>query len=228
MKKRDFIRKTLAGFGGVVALPHAIVGQGPNKTQSDNLVSCEKTPAEMKGPFPIKTPAELMRANIVTDRKGVALLINLKIQDQSEDCKPIAGAQVDVWHCDAEGNYSEYGANRLQEADYRNVSFLRGRQTTDQNGEVSFISIFPGWYPGRAPHIHVEVVKDGKSLLATQVAFPESSTSVVYTSKGYKGKEDTPNTADGLFRNSLAGNMADSVTGNLRDGFTLQKTITVA
>lgn len=228
MRKRDFIKKTLAGFGGVVALPHAIVGQGPANPQLDDLAACEKTPSEMRGPFPIKTPTELMRANIVTDRKGVALLINLKIQDQSEDCKPIAGAQVDVWHCDADGNYSEYGANRLQEADYRNVSFLRGRQTTDQNGEVSFISIFPGWYPGRAPHIHVEVIKDGKSLLATQVAFPESSTSVVYSTQGYKGKEDTPNADDGLFRNSLAGNMADSVTGNLKDGFTLKKTITVA
>ncbi|EMS33739.1 intradiol ring-cleavage dioxygenase [Mariniradius saccharolyticus AK6] len=228
MRKRDFIKKTLAGFGGVVALPHAIVGQGPANQQLDDLAACEKTPSEMRGPFPIKTPTELMRANIVTDRKGVALLINLKIQDQSEDCKPIAGAQVDVWHCDADGNYSEYGANRLQEADYRNVSFLRGRQTTDQNGEVSFISIFPGWYPGRAPHIHVEVIKDGKSLLATQVAFPESSTSVVYASQGYKGKEDTTNADDGLFRNSLAGNMADAVTGNLKDGFTLKKTITVA
>lgn len=228
MKKRDFIKRSLAGIGGVVALPQALVGGKDTYPSIDPEIACETTPKEMKGPFPIKSPAELMRANIVSDRRGVALLINLKIQDKSNGCLQLAGAQVDVWHCDADGNYSEYGANRLQQADYRNASFLRGRQTTDQNGEVSFISIFPGWYPGRAPHIHVEILRDGKSLLSTQVAFSEASTEVVYASKGYKGKEDTPNQSDGLFRDSLAGNMADSVTGNLNDGFTLTKTINVA
>ena len=168
-----------------------------------------------------------MRANIVADRQGIALLINFKIKDQGEACNPVSGAQVDIWHCDAEGYYSEYGNHPLQEEDFTKVSFLRGRQTTDANGEVSFISIFPGWYPGRAPHIHVDVLRDGKILLSTQVAFPEESTSEVYASRGYKGKEDTPNSTDGVFRNSLAGNMADSVVGNVTYGYTLKKVITV-
>lgn len=226
MKKRDFLKKTLASFGSIVALPVMgceITGSGRDKTN----LACDVSPKETRGPFPNKSPADLMRANIVADRQGIALLIKLKIQNQSDSCSPISEASVDIWHCDAEGYYSEYGDHRLQKEDFRNVSFLRGRQTTDENGEVSFISIFPGWYPGRAPHIHVDVLRDEKILLSTQVAFPEESTSVVYASRGYKGKEDTSNTSDGVFRNSLSGNMADSVTGNLTDGFTLNKVLTV-
>lgn len=227
MKKRDFIRKTLAGFGGIVALPIAGCETKGNQLEGNNE-KCEISPRETRGPLPIKTPAELMRANIIGDRKGVALLINLKVHSQSESCGNLSGVQVDVWHCDAEGYYSEYGGNRLQQKDLSNEHFLRGRQTTNENGEVSFISIFPGWYPGRAPHIHLDVVKDGDIIMTTQIAFPEAITSEVYASSGYKGKEDTPNEKDGIFRGSLAGNMADSVDGNLQDGFTLTKVITVA
>lgn len=225
MKKREFLKKTFASFGTIVALPvtgcHTQGATGPNDS------ACQVSPKETRGPFPNKTPAELMRANIVGDRQGIALLINLKVQEQSDACAPLSGVQVDIWHCDAEGYYSEYGNHPLQEKDFTKVSFLRGRQTTDSNGEVSFISIFPGWYPGRAPHIHVDIRREEKILLSTQVAFPEESTAEVYRSRGYKGKEDTPNTADGVFRNSLAGNMADAVVGTLADGYTLRKVITV-
>jgi protocatechuate 3,4-dioxygenase beta subunit len=225
MKKREFLKKTLAGFGTIVAIP--VMACDTKGDPNGNDPACEVSPKETRGPFPNKSPAELMRANIVSDRQGIALLINLKIQDQSGGCSPISGAQVDIWHCDAKGYYSEYGNHPLQQEDFTKVSFLRGRQTTDANGEVSFISIFPGWYPGRAPHIHVDVLKDDKIVLSTQIAFPEKSTAEVYVSRGYKGKEDTPNEKDGVFRNSLTGNMADSVIGNLNEGYTLRKVITV-
>lgn len=225
MKKREFLKKTLASFGTIVALP--VMGCDSQGATEDKNDTCEVSPKETRGPFPNKSPAELMRANIVSDRQGIALLINLKIQDQSESCASLVGAQVDIWHCDAEGHYSEYGNHPLQQMDFTKVSFLRGRQITDASGEVSFISIFPGWYPGRAPHIHVDVLRGDKILLSTQVAFPEERTAEVYASRGYKGKEDTPNARDGVFRNSLVGNMADSVTGNLGDGYTLRKVITV-
>lgn len=226
MKKRDFLKKTLTSFGSIVALP-VLAGKTSADKTDDKVLACEVSPKETRGPFPIKSPAELMRANIIADRQGIALQINLKIQTQKAECSPMSGAQVDIWHCDAEGSYSEYGGVRMQEKDYTKVSFLRGRQTTDENGQVSFISIFPGWYPGRAPHIHVDVLEEGKIVLSTQVAFPEESTAAVYVSRGYHGKEDTPNESDGVFRNSLAGNMADSVTGNPADGYTLSKVLTV-
>ncbi len=226
MKKRDFLKKTLASFGSIVALP-VLAGDAATDKTGEKSPACEVTPRETRGPFPIKSPASLMRANIVADRQGIALLINLKIRDKSENCSPLPGVQVDIWHCDAEGHYSEYGGVRLQEKDYTRVSFLRGRQTSDENGEVSFISIFPGWYPGRAPHLHVDILRSDKILLSTQIAFPEERTAEVYASRGYHGKEDTPNSEDGVFRNSLAGNMADAVTGNPEDGYTLSKVITV-
>jgi len=226
VKKRDFLKKTLASFGSIVALP-VLAGAGSSIKADQYAPPCEVSPTETRGPFPIKSPTELMRANIVADRQGVALLINLQIQKQGEQCVPLSGAQVDIWHCDAEGNYSEYGGMRMQEKDYTKVSFLRGRQTSGAQGEVSFISIFPGWYPGRAPHLHVDVLKDGELLLSTQIAFPEKVTAEVYASRGYHGKEDTHNSDDGVFRNSLLGNMADSVVGDLQRGYTLSKVITV-
>ncbi len=226
MKKRDFLKKTLTSFGSIVALP-VLAGKTSTNKPNDEIPACDVSPKETRGPFPIKSPADLMRANIIADRQGIALQINLKIQAQSAQCSPMSGVQVDIWHCDAAGHYSEYGGVRLQEKDYTKVSFLRGRQTTDENGEVSFISIFPGWYPGRAPHIHVDVLKDDKIVLSTQIAFPEKHTAEVYASRGYQGKEDTPNERDGVFRNSLAGNMADSVTGNPEEGYTLLKVLTV-
>ncbi|MBN7812403.1 intradiol ring-cleavage dioxygenase [Algoriphagus sp. H41] len=227
MKKRDFLKKTLSSFGSIVGLP-VLAGVGSSDGAREGAPSCEVSPSETRGPFPIKSPAELMRANIVSDRQGVALLIQLTVQQKGSGCSPLAGAQVDVWHCDAEGSYSEYGGGRMQEKDYRQVSFLRGRQRTNERGEVSFISIFPGWYPGRAPHIHVDVLRDGQILLSTQIAFPVESTAAVYGSRGYRGKEDTPNERDGIFRNSLDGNMADSVTGNVEEGYTLSKVLTIA
>lgn len=226
MRKRDFLKKTLTSFGSIVALP-VLACEPSNTTDKAVDPSCAVSPNETRGPFPIKSPAELMRANIIADRQGIALQINLKVQDHSERCSPISGAQVDIWHCDAAGHYSEYGGVAMQEKDYTKVSFLRGRQTTDQNGAVSFISVFPGWYPGRAPHIHVDVLEGEKIVLSTQIAFPEESTAAVYASRGYHGKEDTPNERDGVFRNSLAGNMADSVSGNPADGYTLSKVLTV-
>lgn len=190
---------------------------------------CDLTPRETKGPFPNKTPREMVMSNIRSDRKGVPLLINLSIQDKSNNCSPVKGLLVDIWHCDKDGLYSEYGGVFMQPTDLTAEHFLRGRQTTDSKGLVSFISIFPGWYPGRAPHVHVEVLTDsGKSLLVTQIAFPENISKEVYETNLYAGhgQPDTSNLRDGIFAGSLDKEMGE-MSGNLEDGFTLTKTIVV-
>ncbi|SDL24897.1 Protocatechuate 3,4-dioxygenase beta subunit [Catalinimonas alkaloidigena] len=228
MDRKKFIRNSLAGLSAIVALPAAITAcsreadtinpENPTGTDTD---ACALSPRETEGPYPIKTPAQLVRENIVADRTGVALLMTITVQDQSNACAPLAGVLVDVWHCDKDGNYSQYSG-------YTNVSFLRGRQTTDTNGQASFISIFPGWYRGRAPHIHVEVLDaDERSLMVSQIAFPVDVYTEVYSSEGYNGAPDTSNTQDGIFSDSLDGNMADAVTGNVTDGYTLTKTLVV-
>lgn len=233
MDRKNFLRKGLAGLGTIIALPGALAAcngdQGGGNTAKDqNSPDCQLAPRETRGPFPNKTPAELVRENIIADRTGVPLLFTLTIKDQQNNCRPLAGVYVDVWHCDKDGYYSQYGDHRLQREDFRNAEFLRGRQLTDANGQVSFISIYPGWYPGRAPHIHVEVLdKDDNSLRVTQIAFPEDVSMTVYGTSGYRGGADISNTSDGIFRDSLTDNMADAVTGNTTDGYTLLKTIVV-
>ena len=117
----------------------------------------------------------------------------------------------------------------MQATDHTKEHFLRGRQTTNADGVAAFTSIFPGWYPGRAPHIHAHIFdKNGKSLLITQIAFPEEVTHKVYAQGVYKdhGLPDTSNTSDNVFNGSLANEMA-SISGNETDGFVLMHSIYV-
>lgn len=208
-------------MGTIVALPSTITSCSKEDMEPLDTGACEGSPSETAGPYPIKTPTQLVMENIVSDRTGIALLMTITVLDQSDDCLPLVGVLVDVWHCDKDGNYSQYD-------NYSSQDFLRGRQTTDSNGQVSFISIFPGWYSSRAPHIHIEILDANEnSLLVSQIAFPESAYSEVYDSSGYNGAPDTSNSEDNIFADSLSGNMADSVTGDLNDGYTLLKTIVV-
>ena len=229
MDRKKFLKKGLVGLGTIVALPIVITScSNDDDNNSTTTGDCDLSPSETAGPFPIITPAQLAQANIIGNRTGVALLITLTVQDQSDDCNPLSGVLVDLWHCDAEGNYSQYGGTQMQQTDYTNEDFLRGRQTTDSNGQVSFISIFPGWYMGRAPHIHVEILDSNEnSLRVTQIAFPKDICDTVYATTGYNGEADTLNASDNVFSDSLDGNMLDSLTGNTTDGYTLLKTIVV-
>ncbi|WP_299884157.1 intradiol ring-cleavage dioxygenase [uncultured Lacinutrix sp.] len=222
MKREKFIKNL--GLG-LVATP--VLGAALNySSNKDTNNDCEMTPRETIGPFPLKSPADVVRANIIGDRDGIPLLVNLTIQNVNTNCTPLSDVYVDIWQCDKKGNYSEY--SHQLDGNFKHKHFLRGRQTTDNKGNVSFISIYPGWYPGRAPHLHIEVLKkNGKSLLATQIAFPDKISETVYTDKKYKGKADTSNRRDYEFRDSLAGNMADNVTGDNTNGYTLNKVIKV-
>ena len=115
------------------------------------------------------------------------------------------------------------------------VHFLRGRQTTDANGLVTFTTIFPGWYTGRATHIHVHIYNSGgTSLLVTQIAFPEASSSAVATvnastANGYtKGMTGyTYNASDNVFSDDTAGTEIAAITGSIAAGYILTHTINV-
>lgn len=234
MDRKKFIRNGILGIASLATATKILESCSKNDndetdTNATGDGSCTVSPSETKGPFPIKTPSQLVLENIKSDRIGVALLINLVIENQNNNCEPLSNVLVDVWHCDKDGNYSEYGGTQMQQADYTSVHFLRGRQTTNSKGEVSFISVYPGWYQGRAPHVHVEVLTTGgSSLLVTQIAFPENISSTVYSSANYSshGQADTSNTKDNVFSDSLSDELA-TLTGNLTDGYTLSKTITV-
>jgi protocatechuate 3,4-dioxygenase beta subunit len=108
-------------------------------------------------------------------------------------------------------------------------TFLRGIQTTDANGQVTFTTIFLGWYQGRATHIHIEVVRNGQSVKATQIAFPESVNDAVYATGAYASRGNNPlsNTADDIFADSINSELA-TVTGDSAAGLTATYRIGIA
>jgi len=126
----------------------------------------------------------------------------------------------------------------MQSVDFTSVHFLRGRQTTDANGLVTFTSIFPGWYSGRATHIHVHIYNSsGNSLLVTQIAFPEATDSAVATVNGSGGSAYgytkgmsgyTYNASDNVFSDDSTGSEIAAVTGSLTAGYVLTHNIYVA
>lgn len=200
----------------------------------DTASSCTLTNSETAGPFPTKNPSSLQRVDIVGDRSGIELDIEITILDNSSGCLPLENAIVDIWHCDKDGYYSEYGGTGMQQADFTNNHFLRGRQVTDSNGKVAFTSIFPGWYSGRSTHIHVHIYNaNGNSLLVTQIAFPEGDSSAVVqvndsSENGYtKGMSGyTYNSNDNVFSDGVSNEMSN-ISGSVAEGFRLTHSIVV-
>lgn len=233
MERKQFLKNGLiAALGFTTIAPLACSKKDVLDTNdADDSGTCSVSPEETAGPFPTKTPSSLVTNDIRSDRTGVLLTIKITVNNANASCAALAGAIVDIWHCDKDGNYSEYGGSGAQSTNYTSVHFLRGRQTTDSNGLVTFTSIFPGWYSGRAPHIHVHVYSaDGSSVKVTQIAFPTDVCNTVYTTATSfytRGTQDTSNTGDNVFADSLASELA-TVTGNITDGYTLTHLVTVA
>ena len=237
MERKDFLKGLgLVGLG-TIALPiiNSCSKDDVANPGNNHIVSCDVSPSETEGPFPTHSPSSFVTNDIRADRTGVLLTANIHIQNHNADDTALAGAIVDVWHCDREGNYSEYGGGGMQSGNYTALHFLRGRQTTDANGKVAFTTIFPGWYNGRATHIHVHVYNSsGTSLVVTQIAFPEAADSAVATvnastahgyTKGMNGY--TYNANDNVFNDSAACELAE-VTGTIADGYVLESTIIVS
>ncbi|TZF94401.1 intradiol ring-cleavage dioxygenase [Chryseobacterium panacisoli] len=240
MNRKGFLKSLgLAGVTAIAAplLIHCgnddeIADSSSGTSTGSGSTGCSVTNAETEGPFPTKSPSTLVQSNIVSDRTGVPFTITITVQNVNTGCTVLQGALVDIWHCDKDGNYSEYGGSGMQPTNYTTVHFLRGRQTTDSNGQVKFTSIFPGWYNGRATHIHVHIYNSaGQSLLVTQIAFPEGSDSAVVqvaASTGYKGMTGyTYNSNDNVFSDGTSNEMS-SISGNVSGGFALTHTIKVS
>jgi len=164
-----------------------------------------------------------VRSDIREGKAGLPLTLVITVVNTHNACAPIAGAAVDIWQCDVEGNYSEYGSERSQ-------TYLRGVQTTDANGRVTFTTVYPGWYQGRATHIHLEVTVNGRSAKVTQIAFPEDVTAAVYRSSVYasRGQNPTTNSRDNVFSDgvsqelvALVGDTASGYSGTFQIGVPL-------
>ena len=137
---------------------------------------CVLTPEVTEGPYYFDPSLE--RADITEGTQtGVATNIRLQIVDSS--CKPISGARVDIWHCNAVGLYSGY-ANQTGGVDTSGQTFLRGTQFASANGIVEFETIYPGWYAGRTTHIHFKVFLDETTVLTGQIFFPDALSQFIY------------------------------------------------
>jgi protocatechuate 3,4-dioxygenase beta subunit len=170
---------------------------------------CVLTPELTEGPYYLDL--DLMRRDITEDRAGLRFDLAVKVVD-AESCESIEDAVVDVWHCDAEGVYSGVQGD--------DGTFLRGVQVADANGTASFRTIFPGWYTGRAVHIHLKVIQGGQTWTG-QLFFDDATLDRVYALDPYssRGSADTPNSADGIFGQSEGSTVvATDVASDSADG----------
>src|SRR4051795_11507678 len=160
-------------------------------TAADCLLQRELT----EGPYYLDL--DLIRRNIKGGRPGTPLTLRFKVVDASS-CRAIRNATVEIWHADASGTYSGVSGN--------SGNFLRGGQRTDADGNVRFETIFPGWYRGRTPHIHMKVFVSGDEVHTGQVFFRPATTKKVYAQGTYRsrGLQDTSNTADSIYRDAGA------------------------
>ena len=173
-------------------------------------VACVLTLQETEGPYFVDE--KLNRSDLTSDpsngsvKEGVPLALNMTVSTVSgATCAPLAGAVVDMWHCDAEGAYSDISGGPGQ-ANTAGQKFLRGYQTTDASGRVAFQTIYPGWYSGRTVHIHFKVrTAEGLESLTSQLFFDEAVTDAVIAQAPYnaRGAPDTTNSNDNIFDPSL-------------------------
>lgn len=164
---------------------------GPAAVAS-GAVKCVLAPEQTEGPFHLDD--HLLRRDIAEGRSGVPLTLQLGVVNVSR-CRPIRGALVDVWHCDAAGVYSGVrGAGG---------SFLRGMQRTSSKGMATFRTIYPGWYPGRTVHVHVTVALGGDVVHTGQLYFPDAVTDAVFRLSPYDRRpgRSPRNPGDSIFRN---------------------------
>lgn len=183
---------------------------------------CVLTPELTAGPYYLDGP--LARADITEGRPGTPLEFHVRVL-ALPTCVPLERAAVDIWHCDAGGEYSGFNGNSLEATRVggtNNKRFLRGVQLTDADGVATFTTIFPGWYEGRTVHIHLKVL-DGGTLATSytgghvahvgQAFFDEATTAEILSADPYRAHTGIRTTNDG---DSIYGQAGPSAVATLR------------
>jgi len=204
LSRRDVLR--LLGGSAASLMAGSLI---PRWTHASILSpACVVRPQQTEGPYFVDE--RLNRSDIRSDptngqiRTGTPLALTVLLSQISVgNCQPLADAQVDIWHCDALGIYSDVEDPRFNTVGQK---FLRGYQLTDARGEAKFLTIYPGWYQGRTVHIHVKVrtAPQGKRSFefTSQIYFDDALSDRVYADAPYatKGKRTARNQDDGIFR----------------------------
>ncbi len=177
----------------------------------------------------IITETSLVRRDITEGtQSGIPLSLILTFINSDNDGLPVAGLRVDIWHCNKRGYYSAYDGQPGIDGIVNNsgATWLRGIQYTDVNGQVNFTTIFPGWYPPRATHIHIQVYDSSNKLLTTtQLAFPDEVTSVVNAFYRTSGQNSYTNANDPVFGDSYPDELM--VVGGSTGGYIATKEIII-
>jgi protocatechuate 3,4-dioxygenase beta subunit len=186
-------RKALAALGAAGA---SVLGGSASLVRAASRSAssaCVVRPQQIEGPYFVDE--KLNRSDIRSDPRtkvvseGVPLYLKFVVsRTEGSGCLPLSGAQVDVWQCDAQGLYSD--TDDYQD-DTRGFKFLRGYQTTDRHGAASFTTIYPGWYPGRAVHVHFKIRygrrrkgEDGTEF-TSQIYFDDALTDKIHAQPPY-------------------------------------------
>jgi protocatechuate 3,4-dioxygenase beta subunit len=179
------------------------------------VIACVVTPALTEGPYFVDEM--LNRSDIRSDptsgaiSDGVPLALTVRVYNTGAGCAPVSGAHVDIWHCNAEGLYSDESANGTV-----GQKFLRGYQVTDGDGDATFTTIYPGWYSGRTVHIHFKVrTYDGSSKtyeFTSQLFFDDSLSDQVFSGAPYSARpnRDTRNSNDNIYDDMMLMNVTQS------------------
>lgn len=179
--RRDFLRiSSLAGAASLIPFSKSTV-----KRMDFPVVGggCTLIPSETAGPYPLdlSNNQAMYRSDIRETQEGIRLDQKLKIIG-SNNCLPMPNCRVDVWHCSAHGYYSGYTTNaHLGVQNHIGETFLRGIQMTDANGEVTFTTIFPGWYPGRIVHLHFQIFLSSVLQVTSQLTYPLTEKNALLT-----------------------------------------------
>jgi len=223
LSRRDLLGLAARGAASVV-VSQVLLGcatEGATAAAADTALSggspstttdCVLTAALTEGPFFVDE--KLNRSDIRSDpadgtrRPGAPLRIAFNVMRVDGDaCTPLTGAYLDVWHCDAAGTYSDVSGMGNGSAG-AGRKFLRGYQITDASGVARFTTIYPGWYQGRAVHIHFKIRTDPEASagfeFTSQLFFDDELSRTVYSTGVYaqKGPQDMPNASDGIFNQS--------------------------
>jgi protocatechuate 3,4-dioxygenase beta subunit len=201
--------------------------------------SCVTAPTEEEGPFPYpggEVNDPLDRSDVTGGQSGVPLTINFVVVNTNDNCNAVENVRVDIWSCNANGYYSGYddqaGGLSSVSNSYGGETWLRGYQLSDSAGAVKFTTIYPGWYSGRATHVHAEIYISGVLKKTTQFAFPEAISDVVQVSTYYKAHGVNPlsNSADRVFGDSATdlANETFTISGSVSAGYVATHNIGLA
>jgi protocatechuate 3,4-dioxygenase beta subunit len=217
-KRRDFIKLTgLAGIAALVPFGNILAKNGG----ANSNASCTLIPSETAGPFPLDLTANTFyfRQDVRESKAGAQLNLKLKIIGTG-NCAPIQNVRVNIWHCEKDGFYSGY--DNAMNVGQAGLTYLRGYQMADANGEVNFGTIFPGWYNGRTCHIHFQVYVSSAYSAISQLTFDVASKNAVYVAHASiytKGADPLSPSADNIFSDGYTYQVATLTPNSTTGGY---------